>query len=275
MEMYVSLFQQHAVTSGEVLLELTETHLREMGVTTIGHRLLLTKRIRDMKGTGSASVSLDGRMNSIGELFQSVVVLYSESVGNVDKRLYRTMPDSRMYLTERGVEQARRAGQRIKDIIANESIACYISPFTRSKQTFDAVKLAFRNDQVTWTEEPRIREQEWGNFQDPEKVEEVMEERRKIGSFYFRFPTGESGADVYDRVSSFLETLYRDMKKGRCKQNILLVTHGLTSRLFLMRYFHWEVERFHRLWNLENGEFVVLELQPEGGYILTTELKSE
>ena len=76
------------------------------------------------------------------------------------------MPDSRMYLTERGVEQARvslkkrlafkrsivcrfqRAGQRIKDIIANESIACYISPFTRSKQTFDAVKLAFRNDQV-------------------------------------------------------------------------------------------------------------------------------
>ena len=99
---------------------------------------------------------------------------------------------------------------------------------------------------------------------------------------------------MYDRVSSFLETLYRDMKKGRCKQNILLVTHGLTSRLFLMRYFHWEVrlkdvylffnseifsslkvERFHRLWNLENGEFVVLELQPEGGYILTTELKSE
>lgn len=50
-----------------------------------------------------------------------------------------------------------------------------------------------------------------------------------------------SGADVFDRVSSFLETLHRDMKKGHCKENILLVSHGLTCRLFLMRYYHWEV----------------------------------
>ena len=36
------------------------------------------------------------------------------------------------------------------------------------------------------------------------------QERRQFGSFYYRFPLGgESGADVYDRVSNFMESLYR------------------------------------------------------------------
>lgn len=102
-----------------------------------------------------------------------------------------------------------------------------------------------------------------------------MEQRREIGAFYFRFQTGESGADVFDRVSSFLETLHRDMKKGRCKENILLVSHGLTCRIFLTRYYHWEVETFHKLWNFKNGEFAVMVLQPEGGYALETVLKRD
>ncbi len=42
-----------------------------------------------------------------------------------------------------------------------------------------------------YNEDPRLREQEWGNFQDPKVMEEVMQERRKIGAFYYRFPTGE------------------------------------------------------------------------------------
>ena len=42
-----------------------------------------------------------------------------------------------------------------------------------------------------YREDPRIREQEWGNFQDPEEVAESMAKRREIGAFYFRFPTGE------------------------------------------------------------------------------------
>ena len=40
-------------------------------------------------------------------------------------------------------------------------------------------------------EDPRIREQEWGNFQDPKEMSKVIDERRKIGAFFYRFPTGE------------------------------------------------------------------------------------
>ena len=88
-----------------------------------------------------------------------------------------------------------------------------------------------------------------------------MEERRRIGAFYYRFATGErlvtlfclrrcvtykyhslnSGSDVFDRVSTFLETLYRDMAKGGCGDNAILVSHGLFCRLFLTRFYHWSV----------------------------------
>lgn len=114
--------------------------------------------------------------------------------------------------------------------------------------------------QVSYScEDPRLREQEWGNYQDPAKMNEIKKQRRETGAFYFRFPTGErcyhclsniteiiycvmfSGADVFDRVSMFLETLYRDMEKGTCGQNTIIVSHGLFCRLFLTRYYHWTV----------------------------------
>ncbi len=60
-----------------------------------------------------------------------------------------------------------------------------------------------------------------------------------------RFPNGESGADVYDRLTIFEDHLTRDMLAGRfCGMSLVLVTHGLTLRLFLMRWFHWSVDEF-------------------------------
>lgn len=50
-----------------------------------------------------------------------------------------------------------------------------------------------------------------------------------------------SGADVFDRVSLFLDSLYRDMEKGKCGQNAIIVSHGLFCRLFLTRFYHWQV----------------------------------
>ncbi len=51
-----------------------------------------------------------------------------------------------------------------------------------------------------------------------------------------RFPNGESGADVYDRITIYEDHLARDMRMGRfCDFNLVLVTHGLTLRIFLMR----------------------------------------
>ncbi len=48
------------------------------------------------------------------------------------------------------------------------------------------------------------------------------------------FPNGESGLDVYTRVTSFISTMFRDFADGhicRPSLNVVIVTHGLTLRL--------------------------------------------
>ena len=48
-------------------------------------------------------------------------------------------------------------------------------------------------------EEVQLREQDFGNFQDAALKAAEKSERLKYGRFFYRFPNGESGADVYDR----------------------------------------------------------------------------
>ncbi|KAG0449486.1 hypothetical protein HPP92_027333 [Vanilla planifolia] len=102
----------------------------------------------------------------------------------------------------------------------------------------------------------------------------VKETRERFGRFFFRFPEGESAADVFDRVASFLESLWRDIDMRRLDQdensetNLVIVSHGLTSRVFLMKWFKWTVEQFERLNNLGNCEYRVMQLGPGGDYSL-------
>jgi broad specificity phosphatase PhoE len=78
---------------------------------------------------------------------------------------------------------------------------------------------------------------------------------------------GESGADVYDRVTTFLDTMYRDFEKNNYPENTLIVSHGLTIRLFLMRWFHWSVEEYESKHNPKNREIIVMKKQMDDHYI--------
>lgn len=50
--------------------------------------------------------------------------------------------------------------------------------------------------------------------------------------------------------------------------NIVIVSHGLTIRLFLMKWFKWTVEQFECLKNPKNCEFRVMQLGASGEYTL-------
>jgi len=159
----------------------------------------------------------------------------------------------------------------------NETIICFVSPFRRSKETCKLICEAFPEERILKVrEDPRIREQEWGNFQDLAAREITVAEREKIGRFFYRFKSGESGADVYDRVSSFMDSLYREMDNLlMSNNNVFIVSHGLFMRLFLMRFYRWPVEKFHTLENFDNCGYCVLERDPQdGSYVLKTELKT-
>ena len=124
--------------------------------------------------------------------------------GNVDETMYCRVPDPEIALTRKGHAQAAEAGQAIRDICdadgAPYKLFFYISPYKRTKQTAAGVASAFRGDQVMGVrEEPQLREQDFGNFQDSATLVRKKTERESYGRFFYRFPNGESGADVYDR----------------------------------------------------------------------------
>jgi broad specificity phosphatase PhoE len=197
-----------------------------------------------------------------------ILIRHGKSQGNADKKVRETIPDYALNLTPEGVEQARQAGREIKKLIGQESIQVYLSPYLRTRQTFDSIKESIMDNVVKTYEDPRIREQDWGHLRDGESNEEIQSERDRYGTFYYRIPDGESGADVFDRVSNFLDTLHRDFEKGNYAENTLIVTHGLTMRLFLMRWFHWSVEEYETLSNPANCQIVVLQKNSRDRYDL-------
>jgi len=209
-----------------------------------------------------------------------ILVRHGESLGNVDKSIYETLADSRLPLTERGVAQARAAGVRLKSLIGDETVFAFVSPYVRTAQTMEemvaAAELSPSRYRVRY--DPRLREQDFGNLQQVDEMKDLMATRKEVGRFFFRFPNGESGADVYDRVTSFLSSVYRTMDKTRAApphhrryDNILIVSHGLTMRIICMRFLHWEVEQLEDVWNPDNGQTWVLERHPETArYVLTS-----
>ena len=61
---------------------------------------------------------------------------------------------------------------------------------------------------------------------------------------------------MYDRMTIFEDHMIRDINAGRFADNtsIVLVTHGLALRVFLMRWFHWSVDQFLDVYNPPNAE---------------------
>jgi len=235
-----------------------------------------------------------------------ILLRHGESLGNVDENAYSTIPDWKIPLTRRGERQALRAAKEITELLDGEALFAYCSPYKRAIGTWDIIEDYIENsnekkiektngsdgsqesdsenkktgvEMIGLREEPRVAEQQFGNFQNPHKVRTAKSERRTFGRFFFRFPDGESGLDVYNRCSSFLATLSRDIKhidqrysylhrrngegktSTKCameNMNILVVCHGLTLRLLLMRYFQLSVEEFESSYNSQNAKLVVM-----------------
>lgn len=136
-----------------------------------------------------------------------ILVRHGESMGNLDMTAYSTTPDYRIPLTPLGVQQARAAGRNVSDLLSSSSgdwkVYFYVSPYERTRATLRELGRAFPRRRVVGVrEECRIREQDFGNFQVEERMRAIKETRQRFGRFFFRFPEGESAADVFDRVAS-------------------------------------------------------------------------
>lgn len=95
-------------------------------------------------------------------------------------------------------------------------------------------------------------------MQNPEQILQSKRDRHSFGAFYYRFANGESAADVFDRISTFLDSLWRSFDANK-SQYFVIVTHGIAVRVLLSRYFRYTIDQFHLLSNPRNCEMIELE----------------
>lgn len=202
-----------------------------------------------------------------------ILIRHGECHGNTDESRFATVPDYTIELTENGIRQAVEAGEKLKQVVGEESMYFYVSPFWRTRSTFENIVRAFPRNQFQYNEEPRLREQEWGYLRTHQELQLLLKDRKEYGTFYYRFPGGEAGTDVYDRINDLLGSLHRDFLRENYPQNCVLVTHSLAIRLFIMRWFHLTVEEFEQMSSPKNGCLVILEKDKlTGKYELKTPL---
>ncbi|KAJ5748939.1 uncharacterized protein N7511_010635 [Penicillium nucicola] len=216
-----------------------------------------------------------------------ILVRHAQSEGNKNRDIHQTIPDHRVKLTTEGHRQAKEAGQRLRDLLhPDDTLHFFTSPYRRTRETTEGILESLTSDTpspspfprhtIKVYEEPRLREQDFGNFQPcSTEMERMWMERADYGHFFYRIPNGESAADAYDRVSGFNESLWRLFGEDDFANVCVLVTHGLMARVFLMKWYHWSVEYFEDLRNINHCEFVVLTHNPENGkYTLQNKLRT-
>uniref|UniRef100_A0A060T4T5 ARAD1C06204p n=1 Tax=Blastobotrys adeninivorans TaxID=409370 RepID=A0A060T4T5_BLAAD len=90
-------------------------------------------------------------------------------------------------------------------------------------------------------------------------MQTIWLERAHYGHFFYRIPNGESAADVYDRTAGFNETLFRQFSSDKFPSVLVLVTHGIFARVFLMKWYRWTYEQFENLKNIPHCQFIIME----------------
>ncbi|KAI9684755.1 MAG: hypothetical protein M1829_000130 [Trizodia sp. TS-e1964] len=216
-----------------------------------------------------------------------ILIRHAQSEGNKNRDIHQTVPDHRVKLTPEGQRQAYEAGLKLRSmLLPTDTLHFFTSPYRRTRETTqgilssltsaDPTPSPFPRSSIKVYEEPRLREQDFGNFQPcSAEMERMWQERADYGHFFYRIPNGESAADAYDRVSGFNESLWRQFGEADFASVCVLVTHGLMTRVFLMKWYHYSVEYFEDLRNVNHCEFVLMERPAgDGPYVLKTELRT-
>ena len=138
-----------------------------------------------------------------------------------NREIHQSIPDHRVKLTPDGWTQAHEAGRRLRHLLRpDDTLHFFTSPYRRTRETTEGILATLTSDapepspfqraNIKVYEEPRLREQDFGNFQPcGAEMERMWQERADYGHFFYRIPNGESAADAYDRVSGFNESLWR------------------------------------------------------------------
>lgn len=199
-------------------------------------------------------------------------VRHGESAGNADKSQHAVLADHAIPLTARGRRQAYASGQWLGNHFLQHNTPAtrtrfWVSPYARTRQTADELIKGVENvaegadvgDRHKFAFDRRehinLVEQQFGLFDGipDEQLAEVLPREaahynKQVdfeGKFWARMPMGESRFDVAVRVHQAFGTFIRDYDRKGIDQ-LVIVSHGVTIRAFLMQWLHRPYEWFER-----------------------------
>lgn len=153
-----------------------------------------------------------------------------------------------------------------------EDTCCWSSTYLRCRQTEAQVTGALfgaEGDLLRRRVSFLLREQEFGDWDGLEDEEcarvypDHWAKRQRLvdalGRFYFRYPNGESRADVVQRVGTFLGKIHRSRYR-----NHLVFLHGVTQRAFRMAWFDRLPEWFETESNPTTASVLLIERDDRG-----------
>ncbi|KAG5469139.1 hypothetical protein LSCM4_02537 [Leishmania orientalis] len=295
----------------------------------------------DSQGTGAPHSLLYSVSRFTEPVKRIILIRNGRSEANEDVNAYVQTPDWRIPLVEEGKREAIAAGRALSELIGDDPVYFYYSPYMRSRQSlryvlqgFDEARLCGPSHLQEWWEEEesagvasaaaaaesakpdcpatpaeeartspllevslspapasvtslnpqccfqrdpslvlnsgtsnniigvredvRLRDGDIGRYTSADELMHHLVERERYGRFFYRFPFGESGADVCDRVTSFLDAFQRERVEFPMDTNVVIITHGLTMRMFIKRWFYLTVDTFHKMKSPPPGSLCTL-----------------
>ncbi|OGG79806.1 hypothetical protein A3A39_00875 [Candidatus Kaiserbacteria bacterium RIFCSPLOWO2_01_FULL_54_13] len=139
-------------------------------------------------------------------------------------------------LVEEGLEEAKRAGEAIKDFRID---IVHVSDLKRTHETWREIQNVIGRSDLKAKAHPALKERSYGIHTGKNKWDvkkEVGEEEfQKIRrGWHYPIPEGETMKDVHDRAVPYYEKhILPELKAGK---NVLIVGHGNTLRA-MVKYF--------------------------------------
>lgn len=176
--------------------------------------------------------------------------------------------DNKIHLSEKGIAQAKKAGKKLKKLIGNESIDFYVSPYACAQETYKHILENFQINRTECNIASPLREQEFGNI--IYDLDAQFKEQEEVGVLYYRFKNGESGMDVLNRITIFLQFLFRKISSINYKlyDNIIIVSHELTIKFFILNFLKLPIDSFENIKGIDHGEYWIIEKNEKGKYQL-------
>jgi 2,3-bisphosphoglycerate-dependent phosphoglycerate mutase len=188
-----------------------------------------------------------------------VLVRHGESQWNLENR-FTGWTD--IALTEKGREEARHAGEKIRGIHFDQA---YTSVLQRATETLDIMLRVIHQEDIPVAYDRALNERHYGDLQGLNKAETAQKFGKEQVHLWRRSydvapPGGESLKDTAARTLPYFEAhILPDLRAGK---NVLVSAHGNSLRSIVMQLDQLTRDEVMEL-NLATGVPIVYEFSPD------------